>query len=55
MHVLCKQNVPLKPIEAASKHMPFMSVPQAEFAAPQLGGKDCIMAEQNLKPPTVDT
>jgi hypothetical protein len=35
--------------------MPFMSVPQAELAAAQLGGSGCIMAEQNLKPPTVDT
>jgi hypothetical protein len=55
MHVLCRQKVPLKPIAAASRHMPFMSVPQAEFAAPQLGGSGCIMAEQNLNPPTVET
>jgi hypothetical protein len=55
MHVLCRQNVPLKPIAAASRHIPFMSDPQAEFAAPQLGGSGCIMAEQNLKPPTDDT
>jgi hypothetical protein len=54
MHELCKQNVPLKPIAAASRHIPFISVPQAEFAAPQLGGKGCIIAAQNLKPPTVD-
>mgnify|MGYP003444450400 CR=1 FL=1 len=55
MQVRCKQySIPAKPTAAASKQLPFMSLPQGMLAVVQGGGSGCIIGAQNLKPPTVD-
>jgi hypothetical protein len=56
MQVRYKQNnIPAKPTEAASRQVPLLSLPHAWLPAVQLGGRDCIIGAQNLKPPMVDT
>jgi hypothetical protein len=39
----------------ASKHVPLLSLPHGWLPVAQESGSACISAEQNLKPPIVET
>jgi hypothetical protein len=47
--------MPGKPTEAASKQVPLPSLPHGWLPAIHVGGSDCVIGEQNLKFPIVET